>query len=340
MLAMLNAVYGGVCGNNQPVVLDYVRYSAEGVRIADRTGDIALQAATRTYLTYGHFYCGQLLEAERLADEVIAFASDDPQLGAELAGGSPLMCARGVRLRTIGLMRDPAAALREYPLVRQAAIEAGYPEQALWALGHEIELKCALGKVDGIGALGQTALRLAENLGPTNGIIAAIGYCDALACAEDWCGLLETANDALRLIRDHGATRPREPRLLAHIWIAQLALGNLKAAHAAAKEGVALMREYQNAFYPQGYAVFVRAQLALAELAADITGTLDEYGALLTRTGSLVHEGELHELGARLAEREGQESERVAALARAHDCYTRFGMSAQAARIEGLQALV
>ncbi len=40
-----------------------------------------------------------------------------------------------------------------------------------------------------------------------------------------------------------------------------------------------------------------------------------------------------HELRARLAEREGQQAERATALARAQACYTRFGMTAQAARV-------
>ena len=81
------------------------------------------------------------------------------------------------------------------------------------------------------------------------------------------------------------------------------------------------------------YAVLARVQLALAEPAADIAHTLDEYDALLIRTGARVYEGELHELRARLAEREGQLAKRAAALNRAFECYTRFGMTAQAKRI-------
>ncbi len=84
---------------------------------------------------------------------------------------------------------------------------------------------------------------------------------------------------------------------------------------------------------PHSYAVLARAQLALDEPAADIARTLDEYAALLERTEFHLFEGELHELRARLADREGQQAEKTAALQRAHDCYTRFGMTAQAARV-------
>lgn len=38
-------------------------------------------------------------------------------------------------------------------------------------------------------------------------------------------------------------------------------------------------------------------------------------------------------LRARLAEREDRAAEKVAALHRAHDCYTRFGMTVQATRV-------
>ena len=64
------------------------------------------------------------------------------------------------------------------------------------------------------------------------------------------------------------------------------------------------MREYQNAFNPQAYAVLARAQLALAVPTAAITATLDEYEALLKRTEFHVYEGELR---ACLAEREREQ---------------------------------
>ncbi len=118
--------------------------------------------------------------------------------------------------------------------------------------------------------------------------------------------MLDAASDALRLIRERGAQRLFEPVFLAHIGAAQLALGNLEAGRAAAAEGVVFMRESQCAWTPHSYAVLARAQLALGEPAADIASTLDEYAALLERTEFHLFEGELYELRARLAEREGR----------------------------------
>jgi hypothetical protein len=146
--------------------------------------------------------------------------------------------------------------------------------------------------------------------------------------------LLEAAGDTLRLIRERSALRLDEPVCLAQIGTAELELGNLKPGRAAAEEGVVFMRESKSVWNPRSYAVLARAQLALGEPAADIASTLDEYAALLERTEFHLFEGELYELRARLAEREGHQAEQTAALQRAHDCYTRFGMTAQATRVK------
>ena len=98
-----------------------------------------------------------------------------------------------------------------------------------------------------------------------------------------------------------------------------------------------LMREYKNAWNPHSYAVLARAQFALTEPASSITDTLDEYGTLLKRTGFHVYEGELYELRARLADREGQIKDIAAALLLARDCYSSFGMTEQAARVDAIR---
>jgi adenylate cyclase len=332
-LAMLNATYGVVRSHNQGIVSDWVRYAGEAVQIADRTGDVELRCGTRVSLLFAHSYSGQLRETERIAEEVIALAREDLHLGARVLGASPLLAVRSIRQHCIGFTRDPATALRELPLVRQVALESGYPEQANWTLNMESGLKYAIGDCDGMHALAQAAARLAEPLGVGNEILAALPLCDALACDREWQSLLDAASAALRLIRERGSIRPHQPNFLAHIGAAHLALGNLEESRAAAAESVVFMRESQSAWNPHSYAVLAHAQLALNEPAADITSTLDEYAALLERTGFHLYEGELHELRAQLAEREGHEAEKIAALQRAHECYTRFGMTAQAARV-------
>jgi hypothetical protein len=225
-----------VRGQNQGIAPDYVRYATEAVRIADGTGDAALRCGTRGSLMFGRAFCGQLREGERVADEVIDLADGDPDLGADVVGFSPLLAARYVRAQGIAYTRDPATYLRELPLVRQFALDSGYPEQALWMVAVGPALKYALGSSDGIRALAQAAMRLAENLGVGNEVVAAIASCAVLACDREWQALLEAAGDAWGLIRERGAIRLCEPSFLAHIGTAQLELGNLAVGRAAAAE--------------------------------------------------------------------------------------------------------
>ena len=158
--------------------------------------------------------------------------------------------------------------------------------------------------------------------------------CYSLAYDREWQPSLDVATDTLRLIRARGALRLFEPSFLAHIGTAHLELGNVPAGRAAALEGVTFMREAKCALSPHSYAVLARARLALAEPAADIVATLDEYAALLERTGFHLYEGELHEMRARLAARESHHAEQTAALTYAHDCYVQFGMTAHLARLQ------
>ena len=79
----------------------------------------------------------------------------------------------------------------------------------------------------------------------------------------------------------HLAHHGRRSGLLAS---ARLELGDLEAARACAQEGVAFIRDSNARMNLHSYAVLARAQLALTEPAADITGILDEYEGLLTRT--------------------------------------------------------
>jgi hypothetical protein len=332
-LATLNAIYGVMRGFNQGIAPDHVRYASEAVRIADRTGDAALRCGARFSLMFGHMWCGQPREAERFAGEIIELAREDPDLGTDMVGFSPLLAARGFLPICIGFTRDPVTLLSELPLVRQFALDSGYPEQALWTVNWEALLKYALGRSDGIHALAEAAVRLAENLGVSNEIIAALVLCNALASEREWQSLLEAASDALRLIRESGADRMYEPVCLAHIGTAQFELGNLAAGRVAGEEGVAFMRESKGVWYPQSYAVLARAQLKLGESASPVAATLDEYAALLERTELHLFEGELHELRASLNKREEKTIEQASASQRAYDCYTRFGMTAQAARV-------
>jgi hypothetical protein len=233
-------------------------------------------------------------------------------------------------------MRDPARALGELPQVRRLALYSGYPEVAVWVSGGQTNFAHLLSAHEEGNALAQAATRLAENLGVANQILAASALCDAFACERNWQSLLDAAQETFRLIQERGALRSIQPSFFVLIGIAQLELGKLEAGRAAAQQGVAFIRESKFEYNPRSYAVLARAQLSLGEQAANITSTLDEYAALLERTEFHLLEGEMHELRARLAERECRGADHIASLQRALDCYTRMGMTLHAARVKEL----
>ena len=295
--------------------------------------DLSLGCATRGSLCFAYAWDGQLRQSEAVADQVIGLACGNPHLGSELVGFSPLLAARLVRLRCIGCLGSLAIASQEIPSVLNAAFNDGYPEQALWGLSFAAEFESVIDRPGRTHALEQAAERVAENLGAGNQILAAFGLCEALAHAREWESLLKAASNALRLIRERGAMSPLKPSFLAHIGIAHIELGDLEAGRLAAQEGLVFMRESKGAWSPRSYAVIARAQLELSAPAANIARTLDEYAALLERTEFRLFEGELHELRARLASREGRHVESAAALKRAYDCYTNFGMGQETTRM-------
>ena len=332
-LSMLNANWSALGGLTRGSADEYVRYSAVAVSIADQTTDAALRSGTRAFLTYAHWYRGDSREAEGVAAELIALAGDDPDLGTALVGLSPLIAAYQTRAYIIGLTRDPVLGLQEARRVRQFALDRGYRDSASLMAVIEGEIMYASRRTDGIGSVAQEAMSLAKDRGAAMEIMASCTVCNALAIQGDWQSMLQVATDTLRRIRETGTLGLWEPLFFAHIADAHLELGQIPLARAAAQAGVDFMRESKSVFSPRSYALLARARLELLEPAADIASILDEYATLLERTRFRLYAGELDELRARLAEREGQLAKRAAALNRAYECYTRFGMAAQAARV-------
>ena len=333
-LAMLNTSYSAARGLNLGIARDYVHYAAEGLKIADQTSDVALRVATRALYSYALIYSGQLEHAERVSLEAIDLAGSDANLGAVYVGFSPLLAARHVCAHCAGYLRDPGFLVTESPRIREFAIQSGFPEQASWVTVSELEIKFGAGDFRDFRALAQTATQLATGLGETTEIMAAYSMCQSAACEGDWPVALELATEALKRIQTNGAMRLWEPNFLALIGTAEYELGNPTASRAAASQGIQFMRNSGCYFNPRAYAVLIRAQLALTEPAGDIAQVLDEYGEVLSRTGFRLLDGEYHELRADLALHEGRLEDRTRALSEAHACYARFGMAAQAERVE------
>ena len=201
-LAILNMNYSAVCGLNHGNALDYVRYASTAVKIADRTTDRGLRCAARCYLAYAHWYSGELQNAERVADEVVALTNGDLDLGAVAAGMGPLIGAHLTRASVIGFSRDPALAVEELRRWRQFALSHNYRDQAGQLASMEAEIIFASGRTDDLWLLAQTAMTLAKDRGLGMETVTAFATCCALARDGAWKALRETADGVLRRIRE------------------------------------------------------------------------------------------------------------------------------------------
>ena len=339
-LAMLNGTYGAVCGVIYGNAADYLRYASAAVDVADCTSDTGLRCATYAYLVFACYWTGDGARAERAIEELRSLAGDNPLIGMDVTGWSPLLSADFVGQRIKGFTRDPISVLHDCPRQRQRAVDNGFPDAEIWWSWLESELMHALGGATGTQSLSPATITRVENLGLGTQVIAILIRCYTLAVNAAWETLLDAASDGLRLARDGGGFRSVDPPFFAHVARATLELGQFGAARAAAEAGVRLMRESKCVSHPQSYAMLARAQLALRESAAEIAATLDEYASLLARTEFHLFEGELHELRAQLADREGHHAVQTASLALARDCYAGFGMTAHVARVDGLTGLL
>jgi class 3 adenylate cyclase len=302
-LARLNANYSAVSGVNLANMDDYVRYAEEAIRFADRCGDLALRTATRAQLGYSLRCVARLQDCLAVCDETIELAGDDPQLGADMQGYSPLITARTLRPALISLAGDPHAFVREAPALRQYCLDHGFPEMALYQLLDESTFAEILGDGSGSQARAREALRLSENVGAMTLLCARVTLCCSLAFDRDWEAMREVAESALCDAREARAGRFIDPAILHHLARALLGLGRLDEARERAVECYDFMETTGDVGWnPLGYLTLAEIQLARREPAADVERTLAAYEAVIERTGMRLLEGGLREMRARVAQ--------------------------------------
>jgi adenylate cyclase len=332
-LANLLAGYAAIRGLNAGSAEDYVRFTAEAIRLADRTDDRALQCSTRAYGFYANWLVGKPGESQRLCDEVIELAEGDVDLGADVAGYSPLISARLMRARAEAYTRDVSGYDAVVESQRRAGLENGYLEQTLWAINERLWMDALRGSSEGIHARAREAQQRAEHLGVANQSLAAQVLGRALSADGDWNGVLEAARTALRNGREARGGRFIEVGLLGLISQAELGLGHPDRARAAAAEAVEQMQSLAILYWLLPFRDLARAQLALGEPSSEVQRTLDAFAQQIEQTGQRIFEGALHEVRAELAAREGDTAARAAALARAVDADETVGITTHSERL-------
>lgn len=332
-LATLHGLYGALRGSNEGDAADFAHYAEQAVRLADHADTPELLAGVLTFRLFAYLYTGQLHAAEADCRAVLELVGSDPAFGAAYSAISPLLAARYVSLYIRGVVADPEGSLAEFPRVYQAALDSDNPEQALWALYWEYELRFALRDTSRVHALAHSMAALAENLGAINEMLAAIPRCDAFISNADWPAALELATTMLDWVRARGVGRFWEPHWLATIATIQLARGEPEAAREAAAGGVAIVDGTRMYWSLHAHAALARAQIQAGDPARSVDTTLDEYDARIEETGYRIYEGDLHEIRAQLAAGQGRADVSARAFGLAAECYMRFGMTDQVSRL-------
>jgi class 3 adenylate cyclase/tetratricopeptide (TPR) repeat protein len=145
--AALHGTYGcalGLVGGDSD---DYVRYSREAVRLADRTEDQGLQIAQRAYLGFASTFAGRLAEGLESCETACRTLPADPALGAEFTGYSPflgILMTRAWLLVRLGRLDESTAVCDR---AERLAREHGDIEVRTWMQLPRIEVDVLRGDV-------------------------------------------------------------------------------------------------------------------------------------------------------------------------------------------------
>jgi hypothetical protein len=90
-LAALHGTYGCVLGLVGGQTDEYLRYSRMATELADQTDNVGLQFAERAYVGYASVFAGHMDEGIASCVDTFERFPEDPELGAEYTGYSPLL---------------------------------------------------------------------------------------------------------------------------------------------------------------------------------------------------------------------------------------------------------
>jgi class 3 adenylate cyclase/tetratricopeptide (TPR) repeat protein len=336
-LARLVGFYGLMRNQRTGSADDYVRYGEEAAAIAAETGDPALQAGIGTLPGFGHMFAGDGRKVLEWAERVFAVTGDDPRLGKEISGYSPLVSMlenRTQGLLYLGRFEEAAQSADE---TRRAAQAAGELEVEGWLEFVVTRATYYSGETASGLEHARRSLEIAEKV--DNESSRTLSYA-ALGIAHLGVGEPGEAREALQtsiaIARENLSQLAFVPESLAFLSMANLALGDPEEARALASEAIGLARD--------GGCRYVEplAQLALsaALLAVDPRASRHEIESALDRATALVEESEIRMLAPRILETRGRLAAALgdgvasrATLQEALDLYRSLGATGHARRL-------
>ena len=308
----------------------------ESIRLADETEDIGLRVAVRYGLSGAYFWDGRLRECLAVAEQGLALARGDLDLGADRVGFSPslgLSLFHGAVLSLTGHPREGAAEL-------DRVIELARTSQQLMPLGmshahHAFRCEVTGEAVPAL-AHGREAVDYTERTGnqaARSFAYFSLGLANLLNGA--WHDALEVLGTALTIGRERRLSLI-EGYALGAMAAAHLGLGDRAKALAIAEEAIAVSRPRGARLYE--FSALLTRMRALREIhgvqaTSEIEATLAEADAWLEMSGAKSYEPFLHVERAELARLTGDEASRQRELREAHRLFVEIGAPIRAAEI-------
>jgi class 3 adenylate cyclase/tetratricopeptide (TPR) repeat protein len=308
----------------------------ESIHRADETSDIGLRVAVRNIPCVAYFQSAQLHECLSLAEEALALAGGNLELGADRLAFSPTLgfwALHGATLCITGHVREGGAELDKvaelarasqqlFPLLNCRSLQTHYCEitgDAVSALAHARE-----------------ALDYAERIGSYQGRVyaySALGIANVMNHA--WRDALDALEQALRIGRERRLGN-YEARVLAAIAAAHLGLGDGNRALALTGESIAVSRRRGTKLWEfSALLTRMRAvrQTQGLQVKREIEAALADTGAWLEMTGAKSYEPFLHVERAELARLTGDEATCQREFREAHRLLLEIGAPIRAAEV-------
>ncbi|HEV3228557.1 MAG TPA: adenylate/guanylate cyclase domain-containing protein [Solirubrobacteraceae bacterium] len=310
-------------------------------RLVQQIEDRELRTVVEGNATW-RWMAGDLGEALKIADDLIARTQDDPTLGRSIWGFSMHILDLALGANVLAMTgRIPDAIPR---LARAVELAREYEDvEALgWSYSMHAWIAWLTGETEGVLERAGEGVEIAERLGSSwSRVLAASALAQAHITAGQWAEAAETSQEALDVARERGVGLVNEGPLLATLSDASLGRGDVGQACSFGKQAVAAARRrHTKAFEARAQISYGRALVRAPDDARTAEAALSRALELVHQTGAVSLEPFVRVELAELARIAGDEASWERERAEARRLFIQIGAPRRAAMVTGAGASV